>query len=180
MQRIKRKKCVVLLALDAWNCSVSPWNYKCVHRIRSLPSENIKEHKSLGYSFHYRGMSNCVVLLVARQMGLHAKAESHFGQWMNQWGSSIKSLVYELSTRNTLISLVENFRKQSDFFSISKAIWTEIKALRQSKILLVNIYFDPLTSTSLKEVSYHLYYTLIINTLNLNNNRSKNIILSFN
>lgn len=79
---------MVFCALDNWNCSISAGNHQHIHRITSLPSEDIKKYTSLDYSFHHWGLVHYLLLPVPGQVGLYTKARSHFGWWTSEAHSS--------------------------------------------------------------------------------------------
>ena len=71
---------MVLCALDTWDNSLYSGNDQHIHRLGSLPEENIKKHKGMDSSVHSRGVFNGILIPLPRQMGVHAKTKSDYGE----------------------------------------------------------------------------------------------------
>lgn len=72
---------MVLCALDTWDINLSGGNSQYLHRLESLPWENIKECLAVDRPFHSRGYFYSFLLSFPREMGVHPKARSNFRKW---------------------------------------------------------------------------------------------------
>lgn len=72
---------MVLCALDTWNSNHSGWDHQHLHRLRSLPQENVSRYKDLDNTFHSPGLCHGFLLPFSGQMGLYAKAGSDFREY---------------------------------------------------------------------------------------------------
>lgn len=79
-QRIQRKISMVFQSLDTWNCSFTTGSDQHILRFTSLQRKDIKKYKALGDTFHCWGLFLFILLPAARQVGVHTKAGSNFGQ----------------------------------------------------------------------------------------------------
>ena len=71
---------MVLRALDTCNNSFCSGNDQHIHRLGSLPEENIEKHQAMDCTLHSRGVFDGLLLPLPRQMGVHAKARSDYGE----------------------------------------------------------------------------------------------------